>query len=875
MPAKLLRRVLVPVVAIVVLVLVAGSVLGVGLARRSFPQTAGEISLAGLSGEVEIVRDEIGVPHIYADTPEDLFMAQGYVAAQERFFQMDLRRHVTAGRLAELVGPPGLEADKVIRTMGWRRVAEEELPLLSPEARRYLQSYAAGVNAYLEDNPSLSQVALEYVVLGQSVPGYQIEPWDEVDSLAWLKAMAWDMRGNYTDELARARLVGGLPLGRLTSLYPEYPFDTNAPILSEDEWEAPVPSTRTGGSRSSTDVQRDEPQRQDEEPPTPPVPSDQAATAVDSTVGALAAVPPLMANGEGVGSNSWVVSGEHTESGLPLLANDPHLAVSQPGVWMQAGLHCREVTQDCPFDVSGFTFAGFPGVIIGHNSQIAWGFSNLDPDVTDFYFEEIEGERYRRDNSWEPLEVRTETIKVAGGQDQTITVRETVHGPVLSDVIGTVAAAGEDAPINGIESSSRYDVSMAWTGLEQTRTAEAVFALNTASDWSSFREAVRLFAVPSQNIVYADVKGNIGYQAPGLVPVRESATNGTPPGYWPARGWNSSYDWKGWVPFSQLPYAYNPADGVVVAANQAVSPSSTPFLTTEWDHGYRAQRIAELLDAELAQRPLTVDAMTTIQNDTYNPFVDTLMPHLLAVDLGGEFYAEPQRLLQEWDRTAPADGSEQSAAAMYYYAVWAKLLDLTFNDELPVDLYADGNSRWMTLVTDLLEDPEDPWWDDKRTVGIVETRDQILRQAMIEARLDLTRRISKDTDDWEWGRLHQVPMSHEVFGGEGVPDLVLAIFSEGPHATPGGSSLVNANNWDAGTDSYRVTSAPSMRMVVDLADLDASRWVNQTGNSGHPFHANYTDQTQVWLDGETYRWAHSRDAVRERVEDELLLVPEG
>jgi penicillin amidase len=207
--------------------------------------------------------------------------------------------------------------------------------------------------------------------------------------------------------------------------------------------------------------------------------------------------------------------------------------------------------------------------------------------------------------------------------------------------------------------------------------------------------------------------------------------------------------------------------------------------------------------------------------------------------------------------------------------VWAKLLDLTFNDELPVDLYADGNSRWMTLVTDLLEDPEDPWWDDKRTVEIVETRDQVLRQAMIEARLDLTRRLSKDTDDWEWGRLHQVPMSHEVFGGEGVPDLVLAIFSEGPHATPGGSSLVNANNWDAGTDSYRVTSAPSMRMVVDLADLDASRWVNQTGNSGHPFHANYTDQTQVWLDGETYRWAHSRDAVRERVQDELLLVPEG
>ncbi len=867
-----------PALAVLVVVAVAASVLGVGLSRRSFPQTEGELTMASLDGRVDVLRDEQGVAHIYADTPADLFRGQGYVAAQDRFFQMDLRRHITAGRLSELVGSGGIETDTVIRTMGWRQVAEEELKMLEPETRQYLQAYAAGVNDYLEDK-SPSQVSLEYVVLGQSVPDYQIEAWDELDSLTWLKAMAWDLRGNYTDELTRARLAGQVPLAQLGDLYPDYDFETNAPILSSNEWRPPAVSVPTEESRGGTNGTL-EPEDPEPALPTPPrtgltTQNLAAGPTYEQTVEALAAVPPMVAVGEGVGSNSWVVSGDHTESGKPLLANDPHLGVTQPGVWLQAGLHCREVTAECPFDVTGYTFAGFPGVIIGHNQSVAWGFANLDPDVTDFYLEDTQGTEYRRGAEMVPVETRPETISVAGGNDVEILVRSTEHGPILSDVLTEVAQVGVNPPLSGIETRGRYAVSMAWTGLIPSRTADAVFALNTASDWDSFRDAAKVFAAPAQNMVYADVEGNIGYQAPGMVPIRESSTSGAVPGYWPSPGWDAAYDWKGFVPFEQMPFVLNPEDGVIVAANQAVAQSRRPFLTTEWDQGYRAQRIADLLATAMAEGSIGITTMTDIQYDSYNSFADVLIPYLLDVNIGNDaFYTEPVALLETWNRGAPAGDGEQGSAAMYYYAVWANLLNLTVDDELPLDLQVSGNSRSMSMIANLLEDPENPWWDDQRTAGIVESRNTILRQAMLDARLELTADISKNPNDWQWGRLHTLTARHQVLGEDPVPGIVQSVFNLGPFPMPGGSALVNANNWDAGADEFEVTAAPSMRMVVDLGNLDKSVWINQGGNSGHVFHRNYGDQAEPWIDGETYSWPHSAQAVEDRTMFRLALVPE-
>ncbi|WP_131103585.1 penicillin acylase family protein [Ornithinimicrobium sufpigmenti] len=889
MSRPLWQRLAVPIAAILVVVVVATAVVGVGLTRRAFPQTSGELELPGLTGEVEVVRDAQGVPRIYADSPEDLFRAQGFVAAQDRFFQMDLRRHVVSGRLAELVGEGGVETDQVIRTLGWRRVAEEELSLLSAETRSYLQAYASGVNAYIDSRGGPSTMSLEYLVLAQSAPGYQIRPWDAVDSLAWLKAMAWDLRGNYREELTRGRLVGQVPLNQLGTLYPAYPHEEHPPILSRGEWTPPdPPPLSSGSSRGGTagpgpllppgqdpaDVARLNPPEPAQPPSGPPTQQWLAGQtdALDDTVLALAQIPQLLGQGEGVGSNSWVVSGEHTSTGMPLLANDPHLGLSQPGVWMQAGLHCREVTADCPFDVSGFTFAGFPGVIIGQNHQIAWGLTNLDPDVTDFYLEETRGDLVRRENDFVPMRVREEVIRVAGGEEVPVRIRESTHGPIVSDVLDDVAAMGANGPLDGVATSRTFEVALAWTGLEASTTAEAVFRINKATGWEEFRDAAAFFAAPAQNLVYADVEGNIGYQAPGLVPIRESATHGTPPGFYPAPGWDPAYAWDGWVDFDDLPHSLNPEDGVIVTANQAVTSRTRPFLTSEYAMGYRSTRILELLQERLEQGPLTPTAMAEMQLDDTSPFALSVVPYLLDVELEGSFYTGPQQMLRDWDGSSPAEG-EQSAAAAYFYAVFANLLTAVFDDELPPDLAVTGNSRSMLILEDLLADPTSVWWDDKRTPGVVETRDEVIRTALVQARQDLTREISKDPSNWTWGELHRATLRHEVLGSGDVPALVQGIFNSAQLPVAGNTSVVNAISWDASTGTFEVTAGPSMRMVADLADRDASVWVNQTGTSGHAFHPHYSDQTEAWVKGETYRWAVTREAVTDSAEQTLLLVP--
>jgi len=869
--------------ALLVVVIGVVAVLAVTWVRRPFPVTEGEIQVAGLDAKVTVLRDDRGIPQIYADNAVDLFKAQGFVHAQDRFFEMDLRRHITSGRLSELVGEGGLETDRVIRTLGWRRIAEAELPTLKPETRRYLQAYADGVNAYIKQAGSPSKMSLEYVVLGQQVPDYRVEDWTPADSLAWLKAMAWDLRGDYSAELMRARLAGTMPIAQINELWPAYSFDKNKPILSGQDW-SPGTSSGTSANSALPSVGAGARTAAPSDGTLPAASDKQVQGAYAAVSRALANVPVTMGRGDGVGSNSWVVSGSRTSTGKPLLANDPHLGVSIPGIWYQVGLHCRSVGSSCPFDVAGYSFSGLPGVVIGHNQSIGWAMTNLGPDVSDFFLEQVSGDTYLRDGKQVPLTMRTETIKIGGGGEQTITVRSTAHGPLLSDAIDTVAEAGDAPPVNGRTSPGSYEVALQWTGLEVSQTADAIFGLNTAQDFEQFREAAKAFAVPSQNLLYADTAGNIGYQAPGRIPVRTRYMESAP-GFWIRPGWVSSWDWKGYVPFDQMPHTYNPSEGFIVTANQAVTASGAPFLTSEWDYGYRAQRIRDRLAGNTKVTPAE---MSSIQGDTRNQFAPTLVKALLDVDLGtDDFTASAQDLLRGWNFTQPADDSDAAAAAAYYNAVWSKLLDLTFDDELPRDLRADGGDQWMAAVTTLLGKPRSAWWDDRRTAGVTEGQSEILRKALVDARLDLTKQLGKDPNTWRWGRLHQLTLRHQVLGGTDVPGIVRMVFNDGPHDMPGGSAIVNANGWNAacstadppdgcirGADgAYDVDWAPSMRMVVDLSDLDRSRWVNQTGNSGHVYDDHYDDQTDAWVDNELYDWPFSEKAVREAGGDELTLVP--
>jgi len=868
------RRVGSGLLLLVFLVVVTAAVTATGIVRQSWPQTTGEIRLSGLGGRVEVVRDARGTPQIYADSADDLFRAQGFVAAQDRFFEMDFRRHVTAGRLSELVGSAGLETDKVVRTLGWRSVAEQELGLLAPATRAYLNAYADGVNDYIGRAGTPSDMGLEYAVLARQVPGYTLERWSAVDSLAWLKAMAWDLKSNYGDELTRARLGSVMAQDRLSVLYPDYTIAGHEPILAGDEWSPSAlpaassvpPALTTGGPSTSPSI------APAAEAPTPGT----TAGLFADVHQALESVPALLGRGEGVGSNSWVVSGARSTTGKPLLANDPHLGTSIPGIWYQTGLHCRAVSAECPFDVAGFSFAGLPGIVIGHNGTVAWGLTNLGPDVTDFYLEKVSDTTYLRDGQQVPIEVTTQTIKVAGGNDVSLTVRRTVHGPIVSDVVDSVGRVGRNALVRLVPQQDTYAVSLAWTGLVPSPTADAVFALDTAKNFTEFRAAAAKFAAPAQNLVYADTAGHIGYQAPGLIPVRSTSVPNTPAGYWPAPGWDSQYDWKGMVPFEQLPWTYDPPEGMIVTANNQVSAATgpgVPFLTTDWDFGWRSARIEDLLKKT---DKVSAEQMEQIQNDTYNGFAPVLVQALLQIDLSGDEFTQPaQQLLGDWDFTQPAGKGMASVRAAFFNAVWTRVVEYTFNDELPQDLQADGGGRYMASMLTLLKDPTNGWWDDRRTPGLVESRDEILRKALVQARLDLAKHLGKDPVTWTWGELHTATVKSQVLGGDGVPEVVQSIFNRGPVPLGGGPSIVNATYWSASSGNFDVTRGPSMRMVVDLGNLDASTWVNLTGNSGHPYSAHYVDQLDAWAAGEQFAWPFGRAAVDVAASERLVLSPQG
>jgi penicillin amidase len=840
------------VAVVVVLALVAGAVFSFNAVRRSLPQVEGTLTVDGLSAEVRVVRDEYGVPQVYADTPEDLFFAQGFVQAQDRFYEMDVRRHITAGRLSELFGEDTLETDKVVRTLGWRKVAEEELKLLDPQAVAYLEAFSAGVNAYVQDR-SPGELSLEYTLLALTGLDYQVEPWTAADSVAWLKAMAWDLRGNMQDEIDRARASTRLDAAQIEELYPPYPYDRHRPIVEGGGivgGEFDQDASGTGRPEALARVPVD----------------DDVVAQLDRVSQALDALPVMVGRGDGVGSNAWVVDGEHSSTGAPILANDPHLAPTLPGVWYQMGLHCNEVGPACPYDVTGFTFAGFPGVVIGHNQQIAWGFTNLGPDVTDLYLEAVDGERYRRGDRWREFERRQETIEVAGGPAFTFTVRSSVHGPLLSDVSGTYASVGANAPVDGAapDRGSGYAVALSWTALTPSLTAQAVFEINRATGWEEFREAARNFAAPSQNMVYADRDGNIGYQAPGLIPIRKPGHRGD----YPAPGWDRSYDWEDrFVPFEELPTVLNPEEGFIATANQAPVDRSYPrYLGSAWSYGYRSQRIVDLLEN---RGPLGVADMARMQLDTRNGFAPTLVPYLLEVDPGSPYYREGQRLLRDWDFTQPPE----SAAAAYFNAVWRNLLELTFTDQLPESVEVDGGDRWFEVVTRLLEEPTDPWWDDVDTEDVREGRDDMLRQALQEARDELVRLQSRSVDGWTWGHQHTLTLENQTIGQSDL-GLVARLVNRGPWQLGGGSGIVNAIGWNA-AEGYDVDWVPSMRMVVSMADLDSSTWVNLTGASGHAFSDHYTDQTELWADGETRPWAFTRPAVEAAAVHTLRLTPPG
>ncbi len=828
-------------------------------AQKSFPQTDGEARLPGLDGPVDIYRDSMGIPHIYAASLRDLFAAQGYVHAQDRFWQMDFWRHIGSGRLAEMFGESQVKTDAFLRVLNWRGLAEQEYEQLSPESRAILDAYAEGVNAYIAEREPV-ELSLEYAILtGLLNREYVIEPWTPIHSLTWAKAMAWDLRGNMGAEIERAILLKTFSPEQVDELFPPYPADH--PRIVEERYS--MLDTRTSNFESRASI------------------LDARITNIESRISNneyllsnLALLDTVLGpSGAGIGSNSWAVSGELTTTGMPLLANDPHLGIQMPSIWYQVGLHCRPKSEACPFAVSGFSFAGVPGVVIGHNDRIAWGFTNTGPDVMDLYVLKVNPanpNQYEFNGAWVDFETRVETVRVAGGEPVEVRVRVSRFGPVISDTYGPLKDDVEPeenaTPFQaqaGIELPETYAITLRWTALEPGSVFEAIWGFNKAQNWDEFRAAGRNFVAPAQNLLYADVEGNIGYQMPGNIPIRKNGD-----GRYPVPGWTDAFEWTGYIPFEELPSVFNPPSGYIVTANNQVPPDDYPYLvTTDWDYGFRAARIVEMI--ENAPGKIDLAYIQKMQGDNRNLNAASLVPALAALQPRFEKKNEAIAfdMLQKWNYHNEMDSQ---AAALFEWFWWNLVMDIF--DELPRNYRPEGGSRWYEVTRRLLQQPDSAWWDDKTTLDKVETRDDILLRALTESVAQIEEDYGKNPAKWPaWGGLHASTFRNATLGKSGIAPIE-NLFNRGPFPTAGGEGIVNATGWTIG-QSFQTDWLPSMRMIVDLSNLQNSLAIHTTGQSGHAYHPHYIDMADLWRNIQYYPMLWDEQSITSSAKGHLRLVP--
>ena len=788
------------IVILVIAVILAG--VGVWFVRRPWTKVDGEQSVAGLSAAVEVIRDEWGVPHIYADNEYDLFFTQGYVHAQDRLWQMEFNRRIASGTLSAAVGASTLSTDSFLRTLGLRRAAERDWAGVDPDARVILEAYSDGVNAYIEANRK--RLPLEFTILGVDP-----EPWTPVDILAWGKVMSFDLGGNYSFELLRAQIVAELGAEAAGELLPPYPDE--APVI------IPPEALSYAWLRGS----------------------DYAG--VHSLEAVLGDADAFW------GSNNWVVHGSRTATGSPLLADDMHLGLNMPSIWYENGLHGGR------FDVVGYSFPGVPMVIVGHNEQIAWGVTNLGPDVQDFYIEKLNDRenptQYEFMGEWRDLEIIQETIEVKGDEPVTIDVLITGHGPIMNDVIDVAEGA--------------EPLALRWTALESGQLFRAVMQLDLAGNWDEFREALRYWDAPSQNFIFADLDGHIGYQSPGVIPIRAEGHQGLVP----APGWTGEYEWQGYIPFDELPSVYDPPTGYIATANNKVVPDDYPYhIAYEWAAPYRAQRITDLLAADDS---ITLEDMRNIHSQTYSLPAQALLPYLLAVEPANELEAAALEMAENWDYCCDAD-----CTATSIYQVWYRfLLQNTLGDELGdlLDIYEGKQYIHVPMMIDMMVAGDAAWFDDVNTPAI-ETRDDIARQSLADAVDWLSERLGDEPAKWEWGKLHSMTFVHQPLGQSGI-GILEKIFNSKTIAARGDSLTVDAASYSFG-GSYEMNHGASQRMIVDLSDLGNSRSIHTTGQSGQVFHKHREDFIDLWQNVEYHPMLFDRPAIEEYAEATLELLPE-
>lgn len=740
---------------------------------------------------IDIVRDANAVPHIYAGSLADAYFALGFVHAQDRLWQLEIQRRTASGRLAEILGPSALDTDRFLRTLGVRRNAERILPNLAPDAREALQAYADGINAWLLQRRG--PLPPEFVITGAPPPA----PWEPADSLAWQTMLAWDLGGNWSQELMRMRMAQHLSLAQINELLPPYPGD---PVLATRDY------TAWYRSLAGTTAQ----------------------------LAAVAAIAPR-SQVAGMGSNNWVVSGTRTRSGKPLLANDPHLGLSVPGLWYLAHLSAPGL------NVIGASIPGLPAIVLGHNDRIAWGFTNTGPDVQDLYIERInpvDPRQYQTPDGWAAFDVRVESIGVKGQPDVPILVRSTRHGPVISGALPIADRSALDV--------RTHVIAFAWTALRpDDLTLQAGLRMNRAANWQQFVSAVRDFNTPQQNIGYADVDGNIGFIAPGRIPLR--APENDLHGLAPAPGWDAHYDWQGFIPFESLPRTFNPAGDRIVTANQKiVDADSDTFLTSEWALPYRAERITALLAARDRHDVASFSAM---QYDHVSLAALDLLPSLRATRPTSAIATQALHLLAGWDGSMEATLPQPLIVNAWMRELSRRLLAVPLGADLMRD-YWDLRTAQPFLVNVLRNAHGASHWCAVPAEGGAPAPADcgaLLSQTLDAALRDLQARYGGAPENWHWGMAHVALLGHRPFGK--VPWL--APWFDLREPVPGDTYTINVGQYalrDAEAP-FASRHGPGLRAIYDLADLENSRFIEAGGQSGNRLSPFYGNTLRPWAAG--------------------------
>lgn len=786
--------------------LIAVALLGVFLwLRTSLPQEQGEMTAAGLNGPVTIIRDQHGIPTIHAASERDGYFALGFVHAQDRLWQMDVMRRAGAGRLAEIIGPAALPSDRLMRTLGLYRLAEAEFGSLAPEVRAAFEAYADGVNAYLSGHKGAWPI--EYYVL-RTRP----QPWKPADSLVWGRLMALRLATDFREEMLRARLLQRLTPAQILDLWPAY-----RPAWPESDSAALSPA----GLR---------------------------ALAMFSWNAIAASLPDVLPQASA--SNSWVVDGRNSKSGKPELANDPHLRLEAPAVWYLARIEAPGLL------LAGATAPGVPFMIAGHNAKVAWGFTSSYLDSQDLFIErvdDIDSGRYVAPGGNLPFTTRTESIQVRGGTDVSVSVRETRHGPVVSDVL-------TGAPDFPLLQGDRYVLALADAGLRpDDKTPEGIYRVNHAQNADEVTAGLASFDTPPQNVTYADVGGNIGLYSVGRVPLRRQ-----PPSLIPVPGWSGEYDWAGLIPFGDLPHDYNPPSGKIVAANNRVSGETYRYpLAAYWPAPYRARRIEQLLDDMAPLAPAETAAM---QLDTVSLAARDLLPRLLAAPVDSERAQAAHRLLAGWDGDMRRDRPEPLVYAAWMYELGRGLTAARLGP------FEDLLGAVDPMVIDYILSNSQDWCDDPVTPA-TETCDQAISAALEQALSLLSKSFGPDMSRWRWGAAHRAHFHNLVLGEVSF----LRRFADIEIATDGDDSTIDRGTY-VGTDPARPFAhihGAGFRAVYDLADLDGSLFMIAPGESGNLLSPHYGDFVTPWRDGRYLLLPGVSAAARDVTFRTLTLAPQN